>query len=94
METKTFDRHGTIHEAGVAGEMARKSQRVRARFRVSHVTLHEDSGQVHMDAAHGPGNEDWSKYTPSGTVDMVITNVDALACFVPGQEYFLDFTPA
>ena len=36
-------------------------------------------------------NEDWSKYTPSGSVEMSIDNPGAQGFFKPGADYFLDF---
>jgi len=42
----------------------------------------------------GKDNESWSKYTPSGKVEMAITNPSAIEAFEIGKAYFLDFTPA
>lgn len=53
-----------------------------------------DSGVSFQPVTSGPGNESWSKWTPSGRLDMHITNPDALAQFEAGKSYFLDFTPA
>lgn len=39
-------------------------------------------------------NESWSKYTPSGQLQMVITNPDATDHFVQGKEYYIDIQPA
>jgi hypothetical protein len=49
---------------------------------------------VELSPATGQGNESWSKYTPSGNIEMTINNPVALAAFVIGQSYFVDFTPA
>jgi hypothetical protein len=67
---------------------------VRAKFALSSVADHGDTKIVNLHAATGPGNEEWSKYTPSGTIQLHITNPDASAHFVPGVEYFVDFTKA
>lgn len=39
-------------------------------------------------------NHGWSEATPSGSIQMTITNPGAWGCFVQGQEYFVDFKPA
>ena len=75
---------------------------VRAKFQCSSVVpTPSDSPAytcktVHLHAVYGDGkaNESWSKATPNGSLSMTITNPDALSQFVPGKEYFLDFTPA
>mgnify|MGYP000844752033 FL=1 len=49
---------------------------------------------VKLTAVYGPGNETWSKYTPSGQVSLCITNPEAVRQFKVGAAYFVDFTPA
>lgn len=39
-------------------------------------------------------NKNWSKWTPSGSLSMTITNPDAWGAFEVNKEYFVDFTPA
>ena len=39
-------------------------------------------------------NKTWSKATPSGKIEMMITNPEAVKQFDLGKEYFVDFTPA
>lgn len=39
-------------------------------------------------------NREWSKATPSGRLEMMITNPAAVESFELGREYFVDFTPA
>ena len=46
-----------------------------------------------LQALAGPGNEEWSKWTPSGELSMSITNPAAIAEFEVGKDYYLDFTP-
>lgn len=41
----------------------------------------------------GKGNESWSKYTPSGKLEMNVTNPAAIAAFELGKTYQLEFTP-
>lgn len=44
-------------------------------------------------AVDGP-NKAWSEATPSGVVEMTITNFEAMGKFEVGKDYFIDFTPA
>jgi hypothetical protein len=69
---------------------------VKAKFTVVSITDHgNDIKQVKLNAAvNGEGNKDWSKYTPSGNIDMHITNPDAHSQFEVGKSYFLTFEPA
>lgn len=39
-------------------------------------------------------NRKWSQATPSGKIEMLITNPSAVEQFDIGKEYFVDFTPA
>lgn len=41
----------------------------------------------------GKGNESWSKYTPSGKLEMNVTNPAAIAGFELGKTYELTFAP-
>jgi len=51
---------------------------------------------VHFGAVidDGPENKSWSKWTPSGQLQMTISNPNLIDHFVPGKEYFLDITEA
>lgn len=68
---------------------------VRAKFRVQSV-IHHDGEQrtIQLAAVSGKENESWSKWTPSGSLQMSITNPEAFSQFKPGDVFFLDFTPA
>ena len=76
--------------------------KVRAKFYVQEVRfVHQQDPNaccaiVKLAAVYGngKGNEDWSKWTPQGSVEMTITNPDAVAAFELGASYFLEFTPA
>jgi hypothetical protein len=50
--------------------------------------------RVVLQPVAGPGNETWSKWTPSGKLEMTITNPEAVAQFEVGKDYFVDFTLA
>nr|DAZ20606.1 MAG TPA: hypothetical protein [Caudoviricetes sp.] len=39
-------------------------------------------------------NEGWSKYTPHGQLQMVISNPAAVELFEQGKEYYIDIQPA
>lgn len=39
-------------------------------------------------------NESWSKYTPSGQLQMVISNPAAFEQFEQGKEYYIEIQPA
>jgi hypothetical protein len=74
---------------------------VRAKFKCTSKTERESydsKNEVAIDVTLSPvlgdENKPWSKYTPSGSLEMTITNPDAAGAFKPGQCYLLDFTPA
>ena len=41
--------------------------------------------------ADGGKNDSWSKYTPSGKIEMCVTNPDAVDQFELGGEYLITF---
>ncbi|UOF81734.1 hypothetical protein [Caudoviricetes sp.] len=73
---------------------------VRAKFKCHSKEVREQNGSnvasLTFFASYGEGqdNKDWSKWTPSGTLQMTITNPNAFGWFEPGKEYYLDFTEA
>lgn len=70
---------------------------VRAKFQCSNITKSPDSSTtvVNLTAVTTGSDENktWSKYTPSGQLQMVITNPTAADQFEQGKEYFIDITP-
>ena len=74
---------------------------VRAKFWITGIEHHvrhqatEVNATVKMAAVYANDeiNKSWSKYTPSGTIQMQITNPGALEQFEVGKEYYIDFTP-
>jgi hypothetical protein len=69
---------------------------VRAKFKVDSVNQTEDYAHVILRAVTSGSEENktfW-KYTPSGVIDMSITNPAAVAQFVEGQAYYVDFSIA
>lgn len=73
--------------------------KVRAKFRCQSIT---DYGQgmdkrVEFQAVYGREGEnaDYSKYTPSGRIEMNLSpDTKAAEAFAPGREFYVDFTPA
>jgi len=74
---------------------------VRAKFRVTGVELYESpegSGNVKLTAGNDKegDNTDWSKWTPSGSIQMMITNPVAFKVFVDAlhakKRFYVDFT--
>ena len=52
--------------------------------------------EVMLNPVYGPdgsANGQWSKYTPAGRFEMTINNKQAFGKLLPGQFYFVDFTP-
>jgi len=77
-------------------------ERVRAKFTVSNI-LKDQFGNVvvKLDAVYkgdesSPENESFSNSTPSGNVDLTITNPAAIEFFegLAGKYVYLDFTEA
>lgn len=68
---------------------------MRAKFRVNHVTTHSSSEiSVNLTAVYQGSEENVSfwKYTPSGTIELSYCNPNAKDFFIPGEEYYIDFT--
>lgn len=68
---------------------------IRAKFRCTSVTEHEGATKQYVFVAETQGeeNKSWAKWTPSGKLEISITNPDAQK-FEPGKRYYLDFAPA
>lgn len=68
---------------------------VRAKFFVQEVAKTTWGGRIKLQVVtRGEDNKEWASATPSGQIDMTIRNDHALAQFEPGDEFFVDFTPA
>ena len=68
---------------------------VRAKFWVTEIKQTTFGGSVSLSAVcRGEDNKVWASATPSGSITMSILNNSALSAFVPGDEFFVDFTPA
>ena len=49
---------------------------------------------VKLSAVQGDENKPWSQYTPQASVELYITNPDAVRQFKVGGTYYVDFSPA
>jgi len=77
---------------------------VRAKFRVQEIksqASYQTGGtggkcqeSVRLVAATDERNKTWSKYTPSGSIEMQIDNPEALDQFKLGECVYVDFTDA
>lgn len=74
-------------------------EQVTARFVVSHLNHmeHQNGTQSSVvlnaiSTGYGEAHNSYSKYTPSGKIEMMITNPPALEFFKPGQIVNLTFT--
>ena len=71
---------------------------LRCKFRVDSVGVEAEARTLRMSAFIGNAgdNEDWSKWTPSGTFQIYVTNPAAFAkidSMVVGEPYYIDVTP-
>lgn len=70
-------------------------EKVRAKFFVQEITQAIHGGKVKLGAVcRGEDNKQWASATPWGSIEMGISNESALAQFVPGDEVYVDFSPA
>lgn len=71
---------------------------VRAKFFIRAIELFSeprDTGIVKMSAVvtdRSETNKSWSKWTPSGTIEMHISNPEAFKQFELGKSYYIDFS--
>ncbi len=69
---------------------------IRAKFVVETVAKHASGVEaVTLRPVYGdtPENKSWSKWTPTGSLAMTISNPDAMGKLECGREYYIDFTP-
>ena len=78
------------------------STTMRAKLQISTVTNHGTSEVLKFHAVCPPSfdkdglHEDstFSKYSPSASLEIAITNPALLGKFKPGEKFYVDFTPA
>lgn len=68
---------------------------VSAKFKVGQVNDFGEYRQVHLTPVYSPDpnseNYSWSKWTPSGKLEMTITNPAAFEQFAPGKTFLMTF---
>lgn len=70
---------------------------VRAKFKVASIEKPtEETATVRLAPVVGgsPENDEFYKWTPSGSIELSTINAAAAEQFVEGKEFFVDFTPA
>lgn len=71
---------------------------VRAKLKLNSTTQHEGTNKTfHFNAVYDDGtpeNKRFSKFTPSGNLDLQVMNTEVLDQFEIGKEYYIDFVPA
>lgn len=74
---------------------------MRAKLKISNLTRHENSLQLHFRAVcanqypsdGSDENNTFARWTPQAVLSMSITNPILLDSFTLGQEFYVDFTP-
>lgn len=69
---------------------------MRAKFKIEHITKFEHGEELFMmPVTNGtPEDNTFSKYTPSGSLKIMITNPSLIGQYKPGQKLYMDFTNA
>lgn len=71
---------------------------VRAKFEVRSVETYDEGSAIELDAVYdeNPESENgkFFKYTPGGQITLEVVSPETAKLFVPGKEYYVDFTPA
>ena len=72
------------------------ANRIRAKMKVDEVVKRPVSETIKLGAVTSDSeeNKSFSKYTPSASLEINITNEAAFGFFEAGKEYYLDFTSA
>ena len=68
---------------------------VRAKFKCMSITEQEGglkSASLQPVVSGSPENEKFFKWTPGGQIQLSTINPDAAAQFVPGRQFYVDFT--
>jgi hypothetical protein len=68
---------------------------VRAKFKVDETSKNVYNEKVILSpvVSGSKENEDFFKTTPSGKIEMFVKNPEAMKQFVPGAEFYVDFSP-
>lgn len=74
---------------------------MRAKFKINSVERFENSEKLRMSPVCKPSGYDatgldedntFAKYSPSGSLELMVMNPALLGTFNPGDTYYLDFT--
>lgn len=73
------------------------STKARCKFRVTSITDHGNENKtIHLHTQYDtsvPEDQAFSKYTPSGSIDVQINNPAVVPMFTVGREFYVDLTP-
>ena len=69
---------------------------VRAKFNCISVTNTKDGATVKLSPVINGSdeNKEFYRYTPGGEISLSTINTHAAKQFIPGSDYYVDFTPA
>lgn len=70
---------------------------VRAKFRCESVTINANgtkTAKLFPVTSGSDENKEFYKWTPGGSIDLSTLNEAAAEQFVPGREFYVDFTEA
>lgn len=68
---------------------------IRAKFMVRSKNANDEGASIQLDAVINGSkeNEEFFKYTPSGSLSLGLVNKGTADQFTVGQEFYLDLTP-
>ena len=70
---------------------------IRAKFKVDEVAQTTYGSKLRASPVYSSGSEENKKFweaTPTGSLDVTCVKAEVLAGFKPGDEFYLDITPA
>lgn len=69
---------------------------IRAKFRCDEIAQTVNGSQIRLSpvTSGSEENANFFKWTPTGKIDMGIVNSEVANQFVPGKDFYVDFTPA
>lgn len=89
-------RQGSLSEWMQILNQKKGTTMVRAKFVCNSVEVYTESKKAKLSAVYSNDtqeNADFTKYTPSGNIEILITNeAKAAEYFIPGEQYYVDFS--
>lgn len=69
---------------------------VRAKFKCEVVVSRANGSEIELSPVTNDSDENrqFYAYTPGGSIKLSTVNAEAAKQFVPGKDYYVDFTPA